>query len=169
MWWPVGDPAFANDVVAGHCPALMRVGAVVAIVAENKVIASHDFLMGIRILRRFPDIGLCQGGVVDEHRAVLDFYGVAGHGDDSLDKVGVGVMWGTKNNYLAALRGMKEIGGFADHNVFAGSDGGQHGRAVYLEACHRDLEESGDGQSCQQRYNEIANEFHRSVTIDASP
>ena len=169
MWWPVGDPAFANDVVAGHCPALMRVGAVVAIVAENKVVASHDFLVGIRVIRWFPGIGLCQGGVVDEHRAVLDFYGVAGHGDDSLDKVGVGVLRGMKDDYLSALRGMKEMGGFADHNVFAGSDAGQHGRAVYLEACHRDLEESGDGQSCQQRYNEIANEFHRSVTIDASP
>jgi len=55
---PVGDPAFANDVVAGHCPSLMRVGAVVAVVAENKVVVGEDLLVGVGVPGWFRNVGL---------------------------------------------------------------------------------------------------------------
>jgi len=46
---PISDPSFANDILAGHRPALVRVGAVVAIVAENKVMVGGDFLPRISV------------------------------------------------------------------------------------------------------------------------
>ena len=105
----------------------MGVGTVVAIVAENKIIVGGDFLAGVSVLGWFHGVRLDQWSVVDEHRAVSDFYGVSRHRDNSFDKVGVGIAWGMKNDYLSALRGMEKISGFADHNVLAGSDVGQHG------------------------------------------
>jgi len=127
MRWPVSEPSSTNNVLARHCPAPMGVGAVVAIVAENKIIVGGDLLAGVSIFGWFHGVRLNQRGVIDEHRAVLDFYGVSWHRDNSFDKVGVGIAWGMKNDYLSALRGMEKISGFADHNVLAGSDTGQHG------------------------------------------
>ena len=64
----------------------MRVVAVIAVVAQDKVLARRHGHARVRVSRRLADVGLDDSAAVDEHAAIPDLHLLAGQPHDTLDK-----------------------------------------------------------------------------------
>jgi len=123
---PEGDPGLADDVRAGHGPAVVRVVAVVAIIAEDEIGVGRDGLFVQCVGGRLVDVRLVEGDAVDVDHALLDFDGVAGQADDTLDVVLFRVTQRPEDDDIAALWLADVVGDLAHQKSLALVQAGLH-------------------------------------------
>ena len=99
VWWPVGKPGLANDIIPGHRPASMRIVTVVAIVTENEVFDLGNFCGRHRVVWRRHDIFLIYRDAIDENLAIFNLHGIAGQANNAFDER----VWGPQTAGLKTI------------------------------------------------------------------